>query len=507
MVSKNSRKLVTYPSDSEPLRTREEKKMTGLKITIRNARDVTEAINSDAVRGGHEKAIILIALGGIFIDAYDFTAIAFGLKDITATYSLGPWTEGVVAASIMVGAIFGATFGGYLVDRIGRYRMFMADMVLFVGAAVACALAWNAESLIAFRFAMGLGIGLDFPVALAFLAEFSALKGKSGRITLWQPMWYIATAASFAVLLPLYFLIPESAHADLWRWAVGFGAVPALVVLLVRRRYMNESASWAANQGDLAGAVLILQRSYKANAVLGPEAELQYPPTQPKASLAGIKTLFSTKYRQRTILSGVVGAAQSMQYYAVGFYLPFIVGTFLSLDRLSTITVPLLFNIMFGVTGGFLGVALVRKLGSWALSLAGFIVCLAALIGLGIIGEPASDTVGVLVGLLLGAFVFFHSAGPCAQGMTMATMSYPTSLRGTGAGFGHAVLRGGSTVSLLLFPVLSKQLGTQVFWIVVIAPAVAIITLLIIRWDPTKVDVDAEDFEPVPAGATTSPLH
>ena len=247
----------------------------------------------------------------------------------------------------MIGAIVGALFGGHLVDRIGRYKMFMADMVLFVGAAIACALAWNAESLIAFRFLMGLGIGLDFPVALAFLAEYSARKGKGGRVTLWQPMWYAATAASFAVLLPLYFLIPESDHANLWRWAVGFGAIPALVVLVVRRRYMNESASWAANQGDLAGAVRILQESYGANAELAPESELEYPPTQPKATLAGFKALFSIKYRRRTILSGVVGACQSMQYYAVGFYLPFIVGVFLSLDRLSTITIPLVFNIRF----------------------------------------------------------------------------------------------------------------------------------------------------------------
>ncbi|PJI36976.1 hypothetical protein CTI14_70060, partial [Methylobacterium radiotolerans] len=29
-------------------------------------------------------------------------------------------------------------------------------------------------------------------------------------------------------------------------------------------------------------------------------------------------------------------------------------------------------------------------------------------------------------GLLLGLFVYFHSAGPGAQGMTMATLSYPT---------------------------------------------------------------------------------
>ena len=47
------------------------------RIVVREARDVVDAINSGLVRGGNEKAIVLIALGGIFIDAYDFTSIAF----------------------------------------------------------------------------------------------------------------------------------------------------------------------------------------------------------------------------------------------------------------------------------------------------------------------------------------------------------------------------------------------------------------------------------------------
>ncbi|PJI52957.1 MFS transporter, partial [Methylobacterium radiotolerans] len=147
-------------------------------LIIRSARDVVDAVNSGAVRGGNEVAIVIIALGGIFIDAYDFTSVAFGLKDITATFHIDAWTEGIVASSIMIGALLGAISGGYLVDRIGRYKMFMADMLFFVGAAIGCALAWNAASLIVFRFAMGLGIGLDFPVALAFVAEYTARKGK-----------------------------------------------------------------------------------------------------------------------------------------------------------------------------------------------------------------------------------------------------------------------------------------------------------------------------------------
>lgn len=52
--------------------------------------------------------------------------------------------------------------------------MFMADVLFFVFAAIGCALATNVEVLTSFRFLMGIGIGLDFPVAFASIAEFSA---------------------------------------------------------------------------------------------------------------------------------------------------------------------------------------------------------------------------------------------------------------------------------------------------------------------------------------------
>ena len=461
---------------------------------MRSASDVVEAVNSGRVSGGHQKAIIFIALGGIFIDAYDFTSLAFGLPDIAKEFQLSPFAQGVVGASIMVGALLGALCGGYLVDRIGRYKMFMADMVFFVVAALGCAVAWNPEVLTVFRFLMGFGIGVDFPVALAFIAEYTALKGKGGRVTLWQPMWYVATGTSFAVLLPLYFMLPESMHSELWRWAVGFGAVPALAVMAVRHRYMDESASWAARQGDLERAVEILRTRFAGNVVLADDA-VHEPVSRTKPSLGGFRTIFSRRYRRRTVLVGMVGATQSMQYYAVGFFLPVIIGGFFDENRLVMIVAPLVFNFLFGVTGGFAGVALANRWGSWKLAASGFAACLLVLIGLGTLGDPQTSTAIWLAGLMLGMFVFFHSYGPGAQGMTMATLSYPTSLRGTGAGMGQAALRVGSTVSLLLFPILSADLGPAVFYAVALAPALGLLTLLLIRWEPVGNDVDAEDFE------------
>ncbi|MPY85968.1 MAG: MFS transporter [Actinophytocola sp.] len=256
----------------------------------------------------------------------------------------------------------------------------------------------------------------------------------------------------------------------LWKQQQWRAAVPALVVLLVRHRYMDESAPWAARQGDLERAAQILRNSFSVDAVVAPDADTTPASVRPKASVRDYARLFSPQYRRRTTLAGIVGACQSVQYYAIGFALPVIIVTFLELGTLSSIVGPLIFNFAFGVTGGFLGAYLTGRLGSWKLSTTGFSVTLTALIVLGIVGQPQGTWKLGAVGLLLGLFVFFHAGGPGAQGMTMATLSYPTSLRGTGSGFGQAVLRIGSTISLLVFPVLSDAFGTGVYFFVALAP-------------------------------------
>ncbi len=166
---------------------------------IRSAADLSNLVNMGAAAGSNARIVVAIALGGVFLDAYDLGALAFGLKDVAREFSLTPAGTGLVASAITFGAIVGAFFGGFLTDRIGRYRVFMADMFFFVVAALACAFAPNAWVLGGARFVMGLGVGIDLPVAMAFLAEFSRLSGrgnKAARIAMWCPVWYAAISIS-----------------------------------------------------------------------------------------------------------------------------------------------------------------------------------------------------------------------------------------------------------------------------------------------------------------------
>src|SRR6201996_8455424 len=95
------------------------------RALIRSAADVSRLVNEGAAIGSDARIVVAIALGGIFLDAYDLGALAFGMKDIAREFSLTATGTGFVAAAITFGAIIGALLGGYLTDKVGRYRVFM----------------------------------------------------------------------------------------------------------------------------------------------------------------------------------------------------------------------------------------------------------------------------------------------------------------------------------------------------------------------------------------------
>ncbi len=479
-------------------------------VYVSNAADVSRLIAHRSTPQPGATAVVILALGGVFMDAYDFSSIAFGITQIKEQFGLTGFLTGLVNASIMVGSVVGALAGGRLVDRLGRYRLFTADMIFFVVAAIGCALAPNEYVLIFFRFVMGIGVGLDLPVAMAFLAEFSSLKGKgnrSQRVNAWSPAWYAATGVGYLIVLLLFLTLPPTGQPLLWRFVVGFGAVPALLVLLVRRRFLKESPQWLANQGDLRGAIDILRSAHGIDAEIHPD-HAQETTTKPDKTPARAQfaRLWSPRYRLRTVAALCVSVFSTFGYNAVAYGTPLIISTLFQRGPLVTIVSSLVINLGFGVGGGLLGVALVSKAGSRRLALVGFSLQAASLLVMALIGTPSGPLVMVAVAML-ALFIFAQAAGPGAQLMSYATLSYPTSLRGTGVGFNEGVKRVFSIVSLIFFPVLATSLSTGVFWVILVFPLMGVVALTMIKWDPTGFDPDAEEYESPEASITNPSRH
>lgn len=458
---------------------------------VSSASDVARLINTRSDKNSYARMIVFLALGGVFLDAYDLTTLSYGIDDVVREFSLTPTLTGLVTSSIMIGTIVGNLLGGWLTDKYGRYSVFMADMLFFVVSAIAAGLAPNVWVLIGARFLMGIGVGIDLPVAMAYLAEFSRFSGKgnkASRLAAWCPMWYAASSVCFFIIFGLYFLLPEQ-HLDwLWRASLLFGAVPALIIIAVRSRFMNESPLWAASQGDLKEAVRILRDSYGIHAH---EAEPDAPQAaKPAAPKVGFRVLFEKPYRERTIVAGVMNVCISFEYTAIAFFLPSILAQFLGAGVFETISASLGLNALFAFTGGLLGMRLAWKYPSRHVAIAGFALQFIALVALALIGHPqAALGIGFAV-LMLGLWLFAEGFGPGAQLMIYPALSYPTSIRATGVGFSRSLSGIGSALALFILPILQASLGTNMFWVVSLSALIPILFLLVVRFEPTRHDID-----------------
>jgi EmrB/QacA subfamily drug resistance transporter len=122
----------------------------------------------------HEKAsrvwVLILASLSSFMVALDATVVATALttihRDLGVSISNLEWTVNAYTLSFAVLLIPAAALG----DRFGRRRMFVAGLLLFVGASAACALAHTIGGLIAARAIQGCGAALVAPLALTLLS-------------------------------------------------------------------------------------------------------------------------------------------------------------------------------------------------------------------------------------------------------------------------------------------------------------------------------------------------
>src|ERR1700744_5705174 len=109
------------------------------EIVIRTKEDVADFVGRQPMtRSGF--GVVLIALGGVFVDAYDFASLGIGVPGLRAEFNLAPSQLGTITAIMGVGAVIGGVAGGYLTDKVGRLRMFVVDLICLVIATLGAAL-------------------------------------------------------------------------------------------------------------------------------------------------------------------------------------------------------------------------------------------------------------------------------------------------------------------------------------------------------------------------------
>ncbi len=111
-------------------------------------------LNKPGTRSSVQGGWMMIAT--ILVEAWDLYAIAFVLVFIKADFNPSPALLGLATAAIQGGALIGAVLGGVFADRLGRKKVFIATMVLFIILAIAQAFARDIWDFILLRFLPGI---------------------------------------------------------------------------------------------------------------------------------------------------------------------------------------------------------------------------------------------------------------------------------------------------------------------------------------------------------------
>lgn len=208
---------------------------------------------SPAVNRLRRRALIIISLGEL-LDGYDIVVISGALILIRPQFHLPASLTGLLGASVFLGAFVGMVVLGDLSDRLGRRQIFVFNLIAFVGLAILSALVANVTELIIIRFLIGVAVGADVPTSMAFLNELAPrqTRGAWGG-ALPNIMWGVGAAISALIWLPLL-----GTGGNVWRWAFGLAAVPALAIWIARQS-LPESPRWLIAHGRRAEAEDVLR--------------------------------------------------------------------------------------------------------------------------------------------------------------------------------------------------------------------------------------------------------
>ncbi len=270
-------------------------------------------------------SLVVLALGITWIlDGLEVTlagAVGSALRE-SPTMHLDATQVGATASAYLFGVVAGALGFGWLTDRLGRKRLFMVTLGVYLIGTAATAFSWDFWSLAAFRFITGAGIGGEGTAINSAIQELipARFRGRTD-IAINGSFWIGAALGAAGTLVVLH---PGRLPPDIgWRTAFGLGALLGLGILPLRR-FIPESPRWLMVHGRVADA----QRSIEeiearvvasSGTALAPVTARIRLALRGHASLATVaRTLFTT-YRRRTILGVVLIAAQAFFYNAIFF--------------------------------------------------------------------------------------------------------------------------------------------------------------------------------------------
>jgi MFS family permease len=172
------------------------------------------------------KALFASAIG-YAMDGFDLLILGFMLRAISSDLGLSPPQAGSLVTWTLVGAVAGGILFGILSDYYGRVRVLTWTILLFAVFTGLCAFAQGYWDLLIYRTIAGLGLGGEFGIGMALVAE-AWPPAKRARACSYVALGWQAGVLMAALLTPL--LLPSIG----WRGMFLVGLVPGVIAFVVR---------------------------------------------------------------------------------------------------------------------------------------------------------------------------------------------------------------------------------------------------------------------------------
>ena len=382
----------------------------------------------------HWFVLVVAALGWLF-DCLDQQLFNLARKPAMETLlaaadgSIDPkavnFYGGLSTCIFMLGWATGGLIFGVVGDRLGRAKTMMITIVIYSVCTGLSALSRGFWDFAFYRFITGLGVGGEFAVGVALVAEVMPDRARPYALGLLQAL---SAVGNFAAALIGIGLGQAQIHMgstiygwEPWRWKFVIGALPAVLALVIRAG-LEEPEKW---------------RQMKAQA------------DRTGAKLGGYGALFADpRWRRHAILGMLLACSGVIGLWGIGFFSPELVGDVIKASLVAD-GVPA--DQIAGQQQFWIGVnSIVQNIGAFL----GMLLFTRLAQG---IGRKAAFAIGYVAALVatVAFFQFFNGRGDIWMSAIMGGCQlalfagfaiylpelFPTSLRSTGTSFCYNVGR------------------------------------------------------------------
>lgn len=368
-------------------------------------------------------------------DGFDLFTMGYVGPHLLEDWGITRPQLGPVNSAGLIGMAIGSVAMGWLGDRIGRKRAYVACLALLFFGSILCFYAHNVSELWKWRLVTGLGLGGVTPLATTLISEWTSKRVRSvvvACVIVSVPLGGTLAGIVEQQIIPVYG----------WRSMFLVGAIVPLVLFGLFSYLLPESPKYMAQHSTehkrLAKA---LNRLLGENRFDGTEEF--FVREEGKRSSHWFATIWNSDFRRKTALIWIAFAANSFVLYMFTNYLRVLLE---SAHQTSAVGSRGLSLFSLGAAFGSIGGAfMIGWFGSkWVgTSLAFLGVVATALIGAILVSDTGSTFQLLALCLLAGASV----NGMQAFMYAVSAHSYPTEIRGSAVGMAQTFSRVGAVLS------------------------------------------------------------